>query len=198
MSEVKVNKISPRSGTDVTLGDSGDTFTIPSGATITNSGTANGFGSNKVLQIQYLTWDTHTSYTYGSYLVTGLTKSITPTSSSSKIIVSVSTNASNSDGNPPHFAMYRDGSIATDLVGTGATGSQTSSSGAVNTCYAWIPITVSWFGVDSPATTSSVTYTMYIWGYSGTTYINRLSATTDAHYNTMTPSSIVLTEVSTG
>ena len=30
MSEVKVNKISPRSGTDVTLGDSGDTFTIPS------------------------------------------------------------------------------------------------------------------------------------------------------------------------
>jgi len=33
MSEVKVNKISPRSGTTVTLGDSGDTFTVPSGAT---------------------------------------------------------------------------------------------------------------------------------------------------------------------
>ena len=33
MSEVKVNKISPRSGTDVTLGDSGDTFTLPSGET---------------------------------------------------------------------------------------------------------------------------------------------------------------------
>jgi hypothetical protein len=45
MSEVKVNKISPRTncGT-VTLGDSGDTFTIPSGATISNSGTATGFG----------------------------------------------------------------------------------------------------------------------------------------------------------
>jgi hypothetical protein len=46
MSEVKVNKISPRSGTDVTLGDSGDTFTVPSGATIVNSGTATGFGDN--------------------------------------------------------------------------------------------------------------------------------------------------------
>jgi hypothetical protein len=34
MSELKVNKISPRSGTDVTLGDSGDTFTIPAGATL--------------------------------------------------------------------------------------------------------------------------------------------------------------------
>ena len=52
MSEVKVNKISPRSGTGVTLGDSGDTFTVPSGgtltiacgATITNSGTQSGFG----------------------------------------------------------------------------------------------------------------------------------------------------------
>jgi hypothetical protein len=34
MSEIKVNKISPRSGTDVTLGDSADTITIPSGATL--------------------------------------------------------------------------------------------------------------------------------------------------------------------
>ena len=46
MSEIKVNKISPRLGTDVTLGDSGDTLTIPSGATIANSGTATGFGDN--------------------------------------------------------------------------------------------------------------------------------------------------------
>jgi len=45
MSEVKVNKISPRTncGT-VTLGDSGDSFVIPSGATITNNGTQTGFG----------------------------------------------------------------------------------------------------------------------------------------------------------
>ena len=35
MSEVKVNKISPRSGTNITLGDNGDTFTIPSGVTFT-------------------------------------------------------------------------------------------------------------------------------------------------------------------
>ena len=34
MSEVKVNKISPRSGTGVQLGDSGDTITVPSGANI--------------------------------------------------------------------------------------------------------------------------------------------------------------------
>ena len=45
MSEVKVNKISPRSGTGVQLGDSGDTITIPAGATINNQGTATNFGA---------------------------------------------------------------------------------------------------------------------------------------------------------
>ena len=43
MSELKVNKMSPATGTAFTLGDSGDTFTIPSGATVTNNGTATGF-----------------------------------------------------------------------------------------------------------------------------------------------------------
>jgi len=46
MSEVKTDKLSPRtaSGT-VTLGTSGDTFTIPSGVTLTNNGSSSGFDS---------------------------------------------------------------------------------------------------------------------------------------------------------
>jgi hypothetical protein len=40
MSEIKVDKISPQSGTSFTLGDSGDTFTVPAGATFdASSGT---------------------------------------------------------------------------------------------------------------------------------------------------------------
>jgi len=66
MSEVKVNKISPRSGTTVTLGDSGDTFTIPAGATITNSGTAAGFGATGAAS-----WDT-TVKTTGFTAVSGV------------------------------------------------------------------------------------------------------------------------------
>ena len=42
-SEIKANKISPATGTAFTFGDSGDTFTVPSGVTISNSGTASGF-----------------------------------------------------------------------------------------------------------------------------------------------------------
>ena len=46
MSEIKVNKISPRTNCGTTtLGDSGDTFTIPAGVSITNNGTASGFGA---------------------------------------------------------------------------------------------------------------------------------------------------------
>ena len=54
MSEIKVNKISPRTncGT-VQLGDSGDTITIPAGATITNNGTQTGFGRTGTVD-----WDT--------------------------------------------------------------------------------------------------------------------------------------------
>ena len=44
MSEIQANKLSPASGTTLQVGDSGDVITIPSGATITNSGTATGFG----------------------------------------------------------------------------------------------------------------------------------------------------------
>ena len=44
-SELKVNKISPKTACGTTtLGDSGDTFTIPAGVTITNNGTQTGFG----------------------------------------------------------------------------------------------------------------------------------------------------------
>ena len=45
MSELKVDKISPLSGTAATFGDSGDTFTVPSGATLTIAGALNVTGT---------------------------------------------------------------------------------------------------------------------------------------------------------
>jgi len=54
MSEIKVNKITPKQNcTQVTLGDSGDSFVIPSGVTITNNGTQTGFGRTGTVD-----WDT--------------------------------------------------------------------------------------------------------------------------------------------
>ena len=66
MSEIKVNKISPKQTcTQLTLGDSGDTIIIPAGATITNNGTANGFG-----RAGSVNWDT-TPKTTGFTAVSG-------------------------------------------------------------------------------------------------------------------------------
>ena len=44
MGTLFVDKLDPQSGTALEIGSSGDTITIPSGATIANSGTATGFG----------------------------------------------------------------------------------------------------------------------------------------------------------
>jgi hypothetical protein len=56
MSTLNVNSIEPSTGTTLTLGASGDTVTIPSGATITNSGTATGFASG-LASVQVFTSD---------------------------------------------------------------------------------------------------------------------------------------------
>ena len=73
MSEIQANKLSPASGTALTLGDSGDVITIPSGATITNSGTATGFRESNTPAFmgysganQSIAYDTDTKLTIGT------------------------------------------------------------------------------------------------------------------------------------
>ena len=48
MSTLETNLVQPSTGTTLTLGASGDTISIPSGATIANSGTATGFGGDNL------------------------------------------------------------------------------------------------------------------------------------------------------
>jgi hypothetical protein len=87
MSKIEVDAIEPQSGTTLTIGASGDTITIPSGATLTNSGTATGFG--KVLQVVENTTTSTVSASVAGYTDTGLSVSITPSSTSNKILVLV-------------------------------------------------------------------------------------------------------------
>ena len=83
-SEIKANKISPATGTAFTLGDSGDTFTVPSGVTLTNNGSASGFG--KVLQVVSGTNNSEASNNTTTYADTGLSLAITPSATSSKVL----------------------------------------------------------------------------------------------------------------
>jgi len=67
MSEIQANKLSPASGTALQVGDSGDTITIPSGATITNSGTATGFGSSNTPAFAVRKTDSDQSYSQNTF-----------------------------------------------------------------------------------------------------------------------------------
>ena len=82
------NNIINESADTITIGASGDTITIPSGATLSNSGTL-GAGMGKVLQVvQTVKTDSFGTSSSTSYTdITGLSVSITPTSSSNKILV---------------------------------------------------------------------------------------------------------------
>jgi len=102
-SEIKSNKISPAAGTDFTFGDSGDTFTIPSGGTIDVNGTldvtgatVSGLTTGKVLQFQnkqgytgLIQVDNVTSYASAG---STWNISLTPEESSSKVIISIGSN----------------------------------------------------------------------------------------------------------
>ena len=150
MSEIKVNKISPRTNCGTTtLGDSGDTFTIPAGVTITNNGTQTGFGRTGTVN-----WETtkktadFTAANGEGYFVdsSGSTITVTlPASPSAGNIVSVSDyngsagtntitiarNGSNINGNAANYDITKGNSSITFVyvdATAGWTGVQTSNS----------------------------------------------------------------------
>jgi hypothetical protein len=139
MSHVKTDKLSARtaSGT-ITLGESGETLTIPSGVVLTNNGTASGFG--KVLQVVSSTKTTAQTISTTSFTaITNLDVSITPSSTSSKILIIAEVSA------------YRFGAIR--LYRNGSSLGITSGISNDNNS--------SLLYLDSPATTSSTTYQVY-------------------------------------
>ena len=199
MSEVKTNKISPATGTAITLGDSGDTFTIPSGATLTNSGTmtnsgsATGFG--KVLQVVSSTKTDTASTTSTSLVSTGLEATITPASTSSKIYVVVTASNATGGDTGPYFQLYRDASVVSGAIGDTSGSRGRTSQGALYTG----GTTTAFNYLDSPATTSATTY-KWMWSVgpsrpAGETIYLNYYHTADAAYYYTSPSTMTLMEI---
>ena len=213
MSKLEVDKIDPQSGTALEIGSSGDTITIPSGATldasnatttlpanvVTTDGTQtltnksiaatqltgtitpsdntvslakltatgtkdattflrgdNTFaeaGGGKVLQVVQGSTSTETRSSSNTLIDTTLSASITPSSSSNKVLVTVFQNgcdksAANS-GNQMVLKLLRGASVITTFGNnvTYTNSAISNSIGTVGTMY-----------LDSPATTSATTY----------------------------------------
>ena len=76
MSQIEVDKVIPQSGTALQVGESGDTITIPAGATITNNGTATGFDTDTNDKVKVSANDTTAGFLNGK-LVAGTNISLT-------------------------------------------------------------------------------------------------------------------------
>ena len=199
MSELKVNKISPATGTAFALGDSGDTFTVPSGATIVNSGTATGFGGGELLQIKQKQLTTMGSFSVLTHTwtdVTGASLAITPSSASSKILITG--NISLGHNAYGGIRILRDSTaigVPTDSISSRAgchVGSLISDSGSNYEIFTY-PL----YWIDSPSTTSATTYKVQCHFHSGiTVYINRENSDGDSGNRTRAVSTITLTELS--
>jgi hypothetical protein len=103
--------------------------------------------------------------------ISGLSVTITPTSSSNKILVVSTVSVSCDNGNRNTHIRHMRGSTP---IGVGTSGSQTNSSFYLKTRDSFSPHNVSTQVLDSPSTTSATTYKIQWSGESGDTFfLNR-------------------------
>jgi hypothetical protein len=143
---------SPNSNTDRTL-------TLPNATgTLLSSATTAGFPAGSVLQVVQGTANTEVSSSSGAWVTTGLAATITPTSSTSKILVLVTMPvANNATASSAFFSIYRN---STNL-GVGPYSALGQSYGLSSVIF----YNVAMDTLDSPATTSATTYTAYMQAY---------------------------------
>jgi len=192
MSTLKVDEILKRTGTGtITIGQSGDTVTIPSGATLNAAGSTSGLG--KVAQVLSTTkTDTFTVNSRSYSAITGLSVSITPSSTSSKILVIVSLQAVSS--NNGDAVILRDST----QIGVGDT-SSSRTSGSFGDFYngGGTALTSNSASVlDSPSSTSAITYSVScLTASSSVFYVNRTTTDTDSSSYSRGASTITVMEI---
>jgi len=159
MSEVKTNKISPSAGTTLTLGDVGDT--------ITTAGTASGFGGGKVLQVLQDEVSSSINTTSTTYVASGLSVTITPTSTSSRFILQCTggTVWTTGVGQDVRTTFYVGGAEVTPNGPYAVYKQCNSVSPPMQSSHSMLMI-------HSPASVSAQTYTVYYKNSSGTVYFN--------------------------
>jgi len=199
MSTLSVDLIEPV-GSTLTLGQSGDTITIPSGGTFVNSGTATGFAGGKVLHIeQVVKTDTTSTTVLNSAVadITGMTVTMPASVATSRYLVFWDLNLGLTGNHTFSLVLTRVvGGVETNPYVGDTAGSRNRVSSAQITPHAEGIVGSAIQYLDSPATTSAVTYKIK-WGlnYAGTGYLNRGHSDADATNQVRTASSITVMEI---
>jgi hypothetical protein len=110
-------------------------------------------GAGAVLQVVQAVYTTPQSTTSTSYVSAGAAATITPTSSTSKILAQVSVNCGNGTNQWHYQTLYR--------ASTNIAGGSGNAGGYLNNNSGDYLTTINFQILDSPATTSATTYTLY-------------------------------------
>ncbi len=152
-----------------------------------------GVAYNAVLQVVSTTkTDTFTTASTTFTDITGLSATITPKFDSSKILVTAQICGCNDHGTSQSVLTIARNSTAIYLGNTAGSrlrGVEMNSPGAS------AMISVAILYLDSPASTSSLTYSIQVRNPSGTLYINRSENDTDATSHTRGASTITVMEI---
>ena len=204
--------IKPTSGGLLKLQEDGGTDAISIGtdgkSTITNAIiTAWTPPAGTVLQVVSATKTAHQSSASTNNAFTAITDldlAITPSATSSKVLVTYHINVSQSTGSHTGvgIALYRGGSILTAATGASTSNNRTRvTSGVIHyntndgNAYSG---TLSMTFLDSPSTTSATTYQPYLYNASGsafTSYVNRDQGGTNNLYASNAISTITCMEI---
>lgn len=170
-----------------------NTLTLPaSTSTIATTADVNAVVTGKVLQVLQGTLTTSVSTTSTSYIDL-VTVAITPSATDSKIYVSFTTNAgTNGDVAHLYTSLFRD---STEIGSATSTGSRTGAQTVTNTG-GQQQLNYAGANLDSPSSTSAITYAVKIKVSTGTGYWNRSARDNNsAAYDGRSVSQITVMEV---
>ena len=186
VSQLKVNEIIKQSGSSITIGESGDTVSIPAGVL------TSGFG--KIAQVLQTTKTDTTSISSSTFAqISGFSVSITPSATTSKILCMVQLNLGNNTTNL-YARLMRD---TTSIFQSDSASNRPQATYGYTSHgqYGMNPSPIIY--MDSPSSTSALAYSVY-WRSDGSTtgYMNRTVGDRDtANYDPRGTSSIVVMEV---
>jgi hypothetical protein len=146
MSKLEVNAVEPQCGTNLTLGASGDTIIIPSGATISNQGTAAGFGPTGAVS-----WNT-TKVTTGFTAVTGVGYFADTTSAAFTITLPATPAAGAVIGIADYANTFATNNLTVGRNGSNIGGSAINavlSTNGVSVTFVYVDATQGWIVTDS-------------------------------------------------
>jgi len=175
---------------------------IRTNSLVPSGGVPAGAGGGGIIQTVFVAkTDTFTTTSSTLVDVTGLSASITPRSSSNKVLVMVNLSGSSVNALGSGAQLLR-GSTAINLSDASSNRSRTSFSGGLHTGDGsgdiYMTLMVGTYCLDSPATTSSVTYKIQVKSHSGSeaVFINRTENDQDTGDGLRSMSTITLLEVS--